>query len=80
MYTMALWKISVKRSESVNGIRLEKGMFVEMVTPVSMSDPLRSNPGENKPKINNLFVSKYGVDLLKPSLISVTHLESEKIS
>lgn len=77
---MALWRISVKRSESVNGIRLEKGMFVEMVTPVSMSDPLRSNPGENKPKINNLFVNKYGVDLLKPGLISVTHLESEKIS
>ena len=77
---MALWRISVKRSESVNGVRLEKGMFVEMVTPVSMSDPLRSNPGENKPKINNLFVSKYGVDLLKPGLISVNHLESEKIS
>lgn len=47
---MALWRISVKRSESVNGVRLEKGMFVEMVTPVSMSDPLRSNVTENKPK------------------------------
>ena len=77
---MALWRISVKRSESVNGICLEKGMFVDMVTPVSMSNPLNSNPGENKPKINNLFISKYGVDLLKPGLISVTHLESEKIS
>ena len=52
---MALWRISVKRSESVNGIRLEKGMFVDMVTPVGMSDPLRSNLGANQPKINNLF-------------------------
>ena len=77
---MALWRISVKRSESVNGIRLEKGMIVDMVTPVSMSNPLNSNPGENKPKINNLFVSKYGVDLLKPGLISVSHLQAEKIS
>ena len=77
---MALWRISVKRSESVNGIRLEKGMFVEMVTPVSMSDPLRSNPGENQSKINNLFVSKYGVDLLKPGLITVSHLQAEKLS
>jgi hypothetical protein len=77
---MALWRISVKRSESVNGIRLEKGMFVDMVTPVSMSNPLNSNPGENKPKINNLFVSKYGVDLLKAGLISPSHLQSEKIS
>ncbi len=77
---MALWRISVKRSESVNGVRLEKGMFVEMVTPVSMSNPLNSNPGENKPKINNLFVGKYGVDLLKAGLISPSHLQSEKIS
>lgn len=77
---MALWRISVKSSETVNGIRLEKGMFVEMPTPVSMSDPLRSNVGENKPKINNLFVSKYGIDLLKAGLISINHLESEKIS
>ena len=77
---MSLWRISVKRSESVNGIRLEKGMFVEMVTPVSMSDPLRSNPGENQPKINNLFVSKYGVDLLKPGLITISHLQAEKLS
>ena len=27
---MALWRISVKSSGTVNGIRLEKGMFVEM--------------------------------------------------
>lgn len=77
---MALWRISVKSSGTINGIRLEKGMFVEMPTPVTMSDPLRSNVTENKPKINNLFVSKYGIDLLKAGLISVTHLESEKIS
>ena len=77
---MALWRISVKRSESVNGIRLEKGMFVDMVTPVGTSDPLGSNLGANQPKINNLFVGKYGVDLLKAGLICTAHLQSEKIS
>lgn len=77
---MALWRISVKRSESVNGIRLEKGMFVDMVTPITMSNPLNCNPNENKPKINNLFVSKYGIDMLKRDLISVGHLQAEKIS
>lgn len=77
---MALWRISVKRSESVNTVRLEKGMFVDMVTPITMSNPLNCNPGENKPKINSLFVSKYGIDLLKAGLISVTHLQAEKIS
>ena len=77
---MALWRISVKNSRSVNGVRLEKGMFVDMVTPVTMSNPLNCNPGENKPKINNLFVSKYGIDLSKAGLISVADLRAEKIS
>jgi hypothetical protein len=77
---MALWRISVKRSESVNGVRLEKGMFVDMVTSSPFSNPLNYNPGENKPKINNLFMSKYGIDMLKKDLITVGHLEAEKIS
>ncbi len=55
-------------------------MFVDLVTPVTMSNPLNCNPNENKPKINNLFVSKYGIDLLKAGLISVTDLRAEKIS
>ena len=29
---MALWKISVKTTGVVNGVRLEKGMFIEMPT------------------------------------------------
>jgi hypothetical protein len=77
---MALWRISVKHSRSVNGVRLEKGMFVDMVTPITMSNPLNCNPNENKPKINNLFIGKYGIDMLKAGLISVTDLQAEKIS
>lgn len=76
---MALWKISVKNSESVNGIRLEKGMFVEYVSQSNFSDPLRTNPAENKPLIGQLFMNKYGIDLLKKGLISTTHLISEKV-
>ena len=29
---MALWKISVKNSGTINGVRIEKGMSVEYVT------------------------------------------------
>ena len=76
---MAHWKISVKSSGTVNAIRLEKTMFVEMITN-SLSDPLRSNPVANKPLINKLFVNKYGIDLLKAGLISTVHLQAERIS
>ena len=75
-----LYKVTVKSNLNAKGVRLEKGMFVDMVTSSYFSNPLNYNPGENKPKINNLFMSKYGIDLLKKDLISVGHLEAEKIS
>lgn len=76
---MALWRISVKRTGNINGIRLEQGMFVEMPLPSSMSDPLRSNITQNKPVIGRLFENKYGIDLLSKGLISSIYLEATKM-
>lgn len=75
---MALWKISVKTSGTVNGIRLEKGMSVECIT-TSTSNPLQTNLTKNKPMIGQLFMNKYGVDLDKAGLISTGRLTCEKI-
>ena len=75
---MALWKISVKTSGTVNGVRLEKGMSVECVT-TSTSNPLQTNLTKNKPMIGQLFKNKYGVDLDKAGLISPSRLVCEKI-
>ena len=61
---MAHWKISVIRTGTVNAVRLEKTMFVEMIT-TSTSDPLRTNVGTSHPQIGTLFLNKYGVDLYK---------------
>ena len=76
---MAHWKISVIRSGTVNAVRLEKTMFVEMVTTTT-SDPLRTNVGTSHPQIGALFMNKYGVDLYKKGLISPSNLRSERIS
>lgn len=72
---MALWKISVKNSGSTNGVRLEKGMSVEFVTKTS------SPPSfvQNKEQIAMLFMSKYGVDLLKAKLVNQSILAFEKV-
>ena len=75
---MAHWKISVIRSGMVNAVRLEKTMFVEMITS-STSDPLRTNVSISHPQIGTLFLNKYGVDLYKKGLISPTNLRSERI-
>ena len=75
---MVLWRSSVKTGGTVNGVRLEKGMYVECVT-TSTSNPLQTNLTKNKPMIGQLFMNKYGVDLEKAGLISTSRLTCEKI-
>ena len=41
---MPLFKITTKQSKNTNGIRIEKGMSVDVVTS-SMSNPLTTNGG-----------------------------------
>jgi len=74
---MALWKISVKTTGTINGVRLEKGMFIEYVTNGS-SNPLQVI-GPNRDKIAQMFQNKYGVDLLKACAVNTGRLECVKI-
>ena len=76
---MAHWKFTVKSNSSVNGVRLEKTMFVEMVT-TCLSNPINTNPGTNRPLIGNLFLNKYGVDLYKAGVITPNYIQAERIS
>lgn len=73
---MATWRITVKTSGCTNGVRLEKGMFVDMVTKTS-SRPINSNPKETHPIIAQLFMNKYGVDVMKANAIA--HMSCDKI-
>ena len=59
---MARWKISVKSEVNKVGLRLEKGMFVEMATSFP-SNPLTTNFSKNAPIIEGLFKNKYGIEL-----------------
>ena len=42
---MALFRVTVKQMKNTNGIRVEKGMSVEVVTN-SLSNPLMTNGGQ----------------------------------
>ena len=74
---MALWKIAVKNSGTFNGVRIEKGMSVEYVT-ISTTPPL-SALSQNKDKIAQLFMNKYGIDLNKAGLVNTGRLSCENI-
>jgi hypothetical protein len=75
---MALWKISVKNSGIINGVRIEKGMSIEYVTKTTTT-PLQSL-SQHKDAINQLFKNKYGVDLAKAGIINTGRMLCEKFS
>ena len=72
---MALFRITVKRSSLVNGIRVEKGMSVDV--PSSYSNPVTTNGGH---QVQDAFMRVYGIDMKKACRISMNYLDVEKIN
>lgn len=75
---MALFLVTVKQNKYSNGVKLEKGMSVEVSS--SYSNPLTTNGGL---EVQDAFMRKYGLDLKKNgggSLSSLSaYLEIKKI-
>ena len=71
-----LYKVTVKSNASINGVRLEKGMSVEVV---SQSYSLLSTL-QGKELVNNAFKAKYGVDVKKACALQSIYLDVVKIN
>lgn len=71
---MAKFRITTRHVKNVNGIRIEPGMSVEVVTQ-SMSNPLTTNSG--KPVID-AFMRIYGIDIKKAGCLNMAELEVEQ--
>ena len=72
---MALFKVTVKSAKNSSGIRIEKGMSVEVVTQ-SMSNPVTTNGGQ---VVADAFMRLYGVDIKKAGALSMVYLDVVKI-
>ena len=72
---MPLYRITVKQSKNSNGVRIEKGMSVEVVTQ-SMSNPVSTNGGQ---VVADAFMRLYGVDIKKAGALSMVYLDVVKI-
>lgn len=72
---MPLFRITVKSAKNSNGIRIEKGMSVEVVTQ-SMSNPVSTNGGQ---VVADAFMRLYGVDIKKAGALSMVYLDVVKI-
>lgn len=72
---MALFLITVKQNKYTNGIRLEKGMSVEVSS--KYTNPLTTNGGH---EVQDAFMRKYGIDLKKNGGNSTVYLDVKKIN
>ena len=71
-----LYKVTVKSNSIRNGVRLEKGMSVEVA---SQSYSLLSTL-QGHELVNNAFKVKYGVDVKKACALTSLYLDVVKIN
>ena len=67
--------ITTKQMKNANGIRIEPGMSVEVVTQ-SMSNPVLTNGGQ---PVADAFMRIYGVDIKKAGALNGVYLKVDKI-
>ena len=70
-----LYRITVKNSKLTSGIRVEKGMSVDVVSN-SMSNPVVTNGGQ---AVVDAFMRIYGIDIKKAGALSMAYLDVERI-
>ena len=62
--------------KNANGIRIEPGMSVEVITQ-SMSNPVLSNGGQS---VVDAFMRIHGIDIRKAGALNMTYLNVERIN
>lgn len=72
---MPLFRVTVKTSKNTNGIRIERGMSVD-VPSNSMSNPVTINGGQT---VADAFMRIYGIDIKKAGALNMVYLDVERI-
>lgn len=72
---MPLFRVTVKTSKNTNGVRIERGMTVD-VPSNSMSNPVTVNGGQT---VADAFMRIYGIDIKKAGALSMAYLDVERI-
>jgi len=61
--------------KNTNGIRIEPGITVEVITQ-SMSNPVLTNGGQ---PVVDAFMRIYGIDVRRAGILNMTYLSIERI-
>ncbi|MDE5608736.1 MAG: hypothetical protein K2I64_07370 [Muribaculaceae bacterium] len=73
---MPLFRITTKTTKNSNGIRIEPGMTVDVVTN-SFSNPINTNGGQ---LVVDAFMRVYGIDIKRAGALSTIYLDCQRIS
>jgi hypothetical protein len=72
---MPLYRVTVKSSTNTNGIRLERGMTVDVVSK-SFSNPVTTNGGQ---PVIDAFMRIYGIDIKRAGALNMAYLDVQRI-
>ena len=72
---MPLFRITTKCMKYSNGIRIEPGMSVDVVTN-SFNNPVNTNGGQ---AVVDAFMRVYGIDIKRAGALSNVYLNVERI-
>lgn len=72
---MPKFRITTKQRLQSNGVRIEPGMTVEIVTQ-SFSNPVCTNGGQ---PVADAFMRIYGIDIRRAGALSMSYLNVERI-
>lgn len=70
-----LYRVTVKSSKNSNGIRIERGMSVEVVTN-NITNPVTTNGGQT---VADAFMRIYGIDIRKAGALNMVYLDVQRI-
>ena len=70
-----VYRVTVKSSNNTNGIRVERGMSVDVVTN-NITNPVTTNGGQ---AVADAFMRIYGIDIRKAGALSMAYLDVQRI-
>ena len=70
-----LYRVTVKSGKNSNGIRVERGMSVEVVTN-NITNPVTTNGGQ---AVADAFMRIYGIDIRKAGALNMAYLDVQRI-
>lgn len=70
-----VYRVTVKNSKLTSGIRVERGMSVDVVTN-NITNPVTTNGGQ---VVVDAFMRIYGIDIRRAGALSMAYLDVQRV-